>query len=181
MSLPSWMVLVVLAGGTFFHTLQQTVANAFSIFYRFFCLTLWWTQPNRNRTWRLQRGTTVAARSDWTRFTVGLRWSTNWGNWGETPWKFVDCFSICTCRVAGLPDDSGIWPLYRLCVAIFLPLFWFFFLAKVEIVDIHFGTGSGCTVVDLDPYVLDDHLYEIETCHRVSKSVFLIVSILEVG
>ncbi|KXJ84372.1 hypothetical protein RP20_CCG000009 [Aedes albopictus] len=51
----------------------------------------------------------------------------------------------------------------------------FFFLAKVEIVDIHFGTGSGCTVVDLDPYVLDDHLYEIETCHRVSKSVFLIV------
>ncbi|XP_062708711.1 protein qui-1 [Aedes albopictus] len=46
---------------------------------------------------------------------------------------------------------------------------------EVEIVDIHFGTGSGCTVVDLDPYVLDDHLYEIETCHRVSKSVFLIV------
>lgn len=34
------MVLVVLAGGTFFHTLQQTVANAFSIFYRFFFVSL---------------------------------------------------------------------------------------------------------------------------------------------
>ncbi|XP_055527282.1 protein qui-1 isoform X1 [Wyeomyia smithii] len=46
---------------------------------------------------------------------------------------------------------------------------------EVEIVDIHFGTGSESTVVELDPYVLDDHLSEIETCHRVSKSVFCIV------
>ncbi|KFB46917.1 AGAP004827-PA-like protein [Anopheles sinensis] len=47
---------------------------------------------------------------------------------------------------------------------------------EVEIVDIHFGTGcDGLTAVDLDPYVLDDHLEEIETCHAVSKSVFLIV------
>ncbi|XP_058122559.1 protein qui-1 [Anopheles ziemanni] len=47
---------------------------------------------------------------------------------------------------------------------------------EVEIVDIHFGTGGdGWTAVDLDPYVLDDHLEEIETCHAVSKSVFLIV------
>uniref|UniRef100_A0A8W7PUU0 NWD1/2-like winged helix-turn-helix domain-containing protein n=1 Tax=Anopheles coluzzii TaxID=1518534 RepID=A0A8W7PUU0_ANOCL len=47
---------------------------------------------------------------------------------------------------------------------------------EIEIVDIHFGTGSdGLTIVDLDPYVLDDHLEEIETCHCVSKSVFLIV------
>lgn len=45
--------------------------------------------------------------------------------------------------------------------------------------DIHFGTGSNeHGLVDLDPYVLDDHLHEIETCHRVSKSVFLIVSIV---
>ncbi|XP_055622084.1 protein qui-1 isoform X3 [Toxorhynchites rutilus septentrionalis] len=43
---------------------------------------------------------------------------------------------------------------------------------EVEIVDIHFGTGSDYTTVDLDPYVLEDHLCEIETCHRVSKSVF---------
>ncbi|EDS35482.1 conserved hypothetical protein [Culex quinquefasciatus] len=47
---------------------------------------------------------------------------------------------------------------------------------EVEFVDIHFGTGSNeHGLVDLDPYVLDDHLHEIETCHRVSKSVFLIV------
>uniref|UniRef100_A0A182J649 WD_REPEATS_REGION domain-containing protein n=1 Tax=Anopheles atroparvus TaxID=41427 RepID=A0A182J649_ANOAO len=48
---------------------------------------------------------------------------------------------------------------------------------EVEIVDIHFGTGSdGLTGVDLDPYVLEDHLEEIQTCHYVSKSVFLIRS-----
>ncbi|XP_055611687.1 protein qui-1 isoform X2 [Uranotaenia lowii] len=46
---------------------------------------------------------------------------------------------------------------------------------EVEIVDVHFGTGSDCTAVDLDPYVLADHLEEIETCHRVSKSVFLVI------
>ncbi|XP_049297951.1 protein qui-1 isoform X1 [Anopheles funestus] len=47
---------------------------------------------------------------------------------------------------------------------------------EIEIVDIHFGTGSdGFTTVELDPYVLEDHLEEIETCHAVSKSVFLIV------
>ncbi|ETN64158.1 hypothetical protein AND_004106 [Anopheles darlingi] len=47
---------------------------------------------------------------------------------------------------------------------------------EVELVDIHFGTGcDGLTAVDLDPYVLEDHLEEIETCRTVSKSVFLIV------
>ncbi|XP_058836478.1 protein qui-1 [Topomyia yanbarensis] len=45
---------------------------------------------------------------------------------------------------------------------------------EVEIVDIHFGTGNDSTAVELDPYALDDHLSEIETCHRVSKSVFFI-------
>lgn len=32
-------------------------------------------------------------------------------------------------------------------------------------------------VVDLDPYILDEHLKEIEICSKVSKSIFFIVSV----
>lgn len=50
---------------------------------------------------------------------------------------------------------------------------------QVEFVDMHFGTGPGSAdaFVDLDPYILDEHLNEIEICSRVSKSVFFLVSI----
>lgn len=49
---------------------------------------------------------------------------------------------------------------------------------QVEFVDMHFGTGpgNGDAFVDLDPYILDEHLSEIEVCCRVSKSVFFLVS-----
>lgn len=42
----------------------------------------------------------------------------------------------------------------------------------------HFGTGPDEmeTMSELDPYVIDDHLQEIEICSRVSKSIFFIVS-----
>ena len=40
----------------------------------------------------------------------------------------------------------------------------------------HFGSGINNSTVDLDPYVLHDHLTEIQTCHRVSRSIFFIVS-----
>lgn len=42
----------------------------------------------------------------------------------------------------------------------------------------HFGTGPEEmeTMSELDPYVIDDHLREIEICNNVSKSVFFIVS-----
>lgn len=51
-------------------------------------------------------------------------------------------------------------------------------LLQVEIIDMHFGTGPEEmeTMSELDPYVIDDHLQEIEICSRVSKSVFFIVS-----
>lgn len=49
--------------------------------------------------------------------------------------------------------------------------------AQIELVDMHFGTGPDGAVVDYDPYVLDDHLREIELCSKVSKSVFFIVSV----
>lgn len=43
----------------------------------------------------------------------------------------------------------------------------------------HFGTGpvNMDAVVDLDPYILDEHLQEIDVCSKVSKSIFFIVSI----
>lgn len=42
----------------------------------------------------------------------------------------------------------------------------------------HFGTGpDSMNVIDLDPYVLDEHLCEIEICARRSRSVFFLVSI----
>lgn len=45
-------------------------------------------------------------------------------------------------------------------------------------VDMHFGTGPDNmdAVVDLDPYILQEHLKEIEICSKVSKSVYFIVS-----
>lgn len=50
---------------------------------------------------------------------------------------------------------------------------------QIEVVDMHFGTGpvNMDAVVDLDPYILDEHLKEIEVCSKVSKSTFFIVSI----
>lgn len=47
---------------------------------------------------------------------------------------------------------------------------------QIELVDMHFGTGLTHTTVDLDPYVLYDHLREIKNCFRASRSVFFIVS-----
>lgn len=42
----------------------------------------------------------------------------------------------------------------------------------------HFGTGPGHlnALTDNDPYILDEHLDEIEICGRDSKSIFFIVS-----
>lgn len=41
----------------------------------------------------------------------------------------------------------------------------------------HFGTGPlNITQIEQDPYILQDYLDEIETCHRCSKSVFFMVS-----
>lgn len=51
------------------------------------------------------------------------------------------------------------------------------FVVQIEIVDMHFGTGMTHTTVDLDPYVLYDHLREIRACQRSSRSTFFIVSI----
>lgn len=49
---------------------------------------------------------------------------------------------------------------------------------QIEIVDMHFGTGpDSMNVSDLDPYILDEHLSEIEICSKVSRSVFFLVSV----
>lgn len=42
----------------------------------------------------------------------------------------------------------------------------------------HFGTGPGHldALTDNDPYILNDHLDEIEICGRDSKSIFFLVS-----
>lgn len=51
--------------------------------------------------------------------------------------------------------------------------------AQIEIVDMHFGTGpDSMNVSDLDPYILDEHLSEIEICSKVSRSVFFLVSVV---
>lgn len=47
----------------------------------------------------------------------------------------------------------------------------------MEFVDMHFGTGPGEAIVDVDPYRMDDHLSEVMICSRDSKSVFFLVSI----
>lgn len=49
---------------------------------------------------------------------------------------------------------------------------------EVEFVDMHFGTGPNSIIQssEIDPFILEDHLTEIVTCHRVSKSIFFIVS-----
>lgn len=43
----------------------------------------------------------------------------------------------------------------------------------------HFGTGPGHldTLTDNDPYILYEHLDEIEICARDSKSIFFLVSL----
>ncbi|TMW43524.1 hypothetical protein DOY81_011396 [Sarcophaga bullata] len=49
---------------------------------------------------------------------------------------------------------------------------------EIEIVDMHFGTGSlNISEVDRDPYILQDYLHEIETCAQYSKSVFFMALI----
>ncbi|KNC26192.1 hypothetical protein FF38_13062, partial [Lucilia cuprina] len=49
---------------------------------------------------------------------------------------------------------------------------------EIEIVDMHFGTGSlDITEVEKDPYILQDYLHEIETCAQYSKSVFFMALI----
>lgn len=42
----------------------------------------------------------------------------------------------------------------------------------------HFGTGPGHldALTDNDPYILNEHLDEIEICGRDSKSIFFLVS-----
>lgn len=41
----------------------------------------------------------------------------------------------------------------------------------------HFGTGPDPdALTDMDPYILDEHLTEIEICSRFSKSIFFLVS-----
>jgi hypothetical protein len=50
------------------------------------------------------------------------------------------------------------------------------FHQQIELVDMHFGTGLSHTTIDLDPYVLYDHLSEIRACYRASRSIFFIVS-----
>lgn len=44
----------------------------------------------------------------------------------------------------------------------------------------HFGTGPNSIIqsTEIDPFILEDHLTEIVTCHRVSKSIFFIVSFI---
>ncbi|XP_055839533.1 protein qui-1 isoform X2 [Episyrphus balteatus] len=51
---------------------------------------------------------------------------------------------------------------------------------EIEIVDMHFGTGPPDIIaLEQDPYLIHDYLDEIETCHRVSKSVFFIALVGE--
>ncbi|KAG5678699.1 hypothetical protein PVAND_008347 [Polypedilum vanderplanki] len=45
---------------------------------------------------------------------------------------------------------------------------------EIEFVDMHFGTGLLHTSIDLDPYVVYDHLNEIKTCQRASRSIYFI-------
>ncbi|XP_034104152.1 protein qui-1 isoform X1 [Drosophila albomicans] len=49
---------------------------------------------------------------------------------------------------------------------------------ELEIVDMHFGTGPlDVTLLERDPYMLQDLLHEIDTCHAHSKSVFFMALI----
>ncbi|EDW02743.1 uncharacterized protein LOC6560627 isoform X2 [Drosophila grimshawi] len=49
---------------------------------------------------------------------------------------------------------------------------------ELEIVDMHFGTGVlDVTLLERDPYMLQDFLHEIDTCHAHSKSVFFLALI----
>ncbi|KAH8415930.1 hypothetical protein KR222_003913 [Zaprionus bogoriensis] len=49
---------------------------------------------------------------------------------------------------------------------------------ELEIVDMHFGTGAlEVALLERDPYMLQDFLHEIDTCHAHSKSVFFLALI----
>ncbi|KRF80475.1 uncharacterized protein Dvir_GJ22444, isoform E [Drosophila virilis] len=49
---------------------------------------------------------------------------------------------------------------------------------ELEIVDMHFGTGAlDVTLLERDPYMQQDLLHEIDTCHAHSKSVFFLALI----
>lgn len=52
------------------------------------------------------------------------------------------------------------------------------FTFQIEFIDMHFGTGPGhlSALTDNDPYILNEHLDEIEICARDSKSIFFLVS-----
>ncbi|XP_017838402.1 NACHT domain- and WD repeat-containing protein 1 isoform X2 [Drosophila busckii] len=49
---------------------------------------------------------------------------------------------------------------------------------ELEIVDMHFGTGAlEVSILERDPYLMQDFLHEIDTCHAHSKSVFFMALI----
>ncbi|XP_034650904.1 uncharacterized protein LOC117890259 isoform X2 [Drosophila subobscura] len=49
---------------------------------------------------------------------------------------------------------------------------------ELEFVDMHFGTGAlGVNQLERDPYLLEDYLHEIDTCHAHTKSVFFLALI----
>ncbi|SPP75848.1 uncharacterized protein LOC117581052 isoform X1 [Drosophila guanche] len=49
---------------------------------------------------------------------------------------------------------------------------------ELEFVDMHFGTGAlGVNQLERDPYLIEDYLHEIDTCHAHTKSVFFLALI----
>ncbi|XP_041450211.1 uncharacterized protein LOC111078619 isoform X3 [Drosophila obscura] len=49
---------------------------------------------------------------------------------------------------------------------------------ELEFVDMHFGTGAlEINQLERDPYMLQDYLHEIDTCHAHTKSVFFLALI----
>ncbi|XP_033234767.1 NACHT domain- and WD repeat-containing protein 1 isoform X1 [Drosophila pseudoobscura] len=49
---------------------------------------------------------------------------------------------------------------------------------ELEFVDMHFGTGAlEVNQLERDPYLLQDYLHEIDTCHAHTKSVFFLALI----
>lgn len=86
-------------------------------------------------------------------------------------------------ELQSLYDDRQIevsWK-YFLCYLFFANNFLYYkiyCIFQIELVDMHFGTGSSKEqAIERDPYLVNDYLKEIKTCHRLSKSIFFIVSI----
>ncbi|XP_037926913.1 NACHT domain- and WD repeat-containing protein 1 isoform X3 [Hermetia illucens] len=51
---------------------------------------------------------------------------------------------------------------------------------EIELIDMHFGTGpDDISMVELNPCIMDDYLYEIERCDKDSKSIFFIALVGE--